>query len=562
MQQINRTDDMFREDSGHGRVRSNGIYVGVVKGNADPQRMGRLAVYIPEFGGDQEDPQTWFTVGYASPFAGATNIEENAESGSKKDEMAGTQKSYGWWGVPPDINNQVLVCFVNGDTARGYWFGCLYQQFMNHMVPGLALNRSTKPDINALNLPPVCEYNRRDTSQTPWDPTRPIFEPLYEGLREQGLFTDPERGPGTTSARRESPSKVVGFISPRGNSIHIDDMEDNEFIRLRTRGGVQILIHETTGYIYFISKKGNSWMEISDEGIDMYTKRSINMRAEENINMHADQNIIKNGAGAMHSRAGNHTFASEGSSSTEVKEDSSRRVGGRMSTDAVGGINRNGPKILDAGNPQQPGAFSTSGGGAAAPGTPGAPNVSAGVQNGAFTTSPSGIGQAGDSGSRIPGSPSTGSSGDGAAPAAQGNEMRVRSTNYVSGERISDPDTDAGRTSTGVRIQAKGETNGLGFATATQVGVAAVDPNKIPYGSQITVQTPDGPRYYIAADTGGAVKNMTASQGTAPVIDFFSNSQVGGQYTNVNVTPYTGSTPFTKLSASQKQSLFDINKFK
>lgn len=415
------TSNNFQSDSARGKVRETGIFVGFVKGNQDPQRMGRLAVYIPELGGDPDDAQTWFTVGYASPFAGATDVEKNADSGSAKDEMSGTQKSYGWWGVPPDLNNQVLVCFVNGDTARGYWFACLYQQFMNHMVPAIGLNRSTKPDVNAKNLPPVCEYNRKDTSQNIWDPTRPIFEPLYNGLSQQGLFTDPERGPATTGARRESPSKVFGLLSPRGNSIHIDDLEENEFIRLRTRSGVQILIHETTGYIYFISKKGDSWMEISDEGIDMYTKRSINMRAEENINLHADINLLKHGGGAIHSRGGNHTHASETHSATEVKGNVSQKNDGNHQVDVGGSIGRSSPKILDAGNPNPTGAFAATPDGV---GTgSGAPNVSANVQNGSFSSIPtagggsggtvgtgSGAGTGGSSGSAGSG---TGTSGSG-----------------------------------------------------------------------------------------------------------------------------------------------------
>jgi hypothetical protein len=386
------TPNQFRSDSAEGKIRETGIFVGFVKGNADPQKMGRLAVYIPELGGDPDDPKTWFTVGYASPFAGATDLEQNADSGSQMTEMAGTQKSYGWWGVPPDLNNQVLVCFVNGDTARGYWFACLFQQFMNHMIPALGLNRSTKPEVNAKNLPPVCEYNRKDTSQNVWDPTRPIFEPLYEGLRQQGLFTDPERGPATTGARRESPSKCFGLLSPRGNSIHIDDMEDNEFIRLRTRSGVQILIHETTGYIYFISKKGDSWMEISDEGIDMYTKRSINMRAEENINMHADINVLKHGAGAIHTRGGNHTHASESDSATEVKNDVSHKNDGKHTVDVGGEVKRSAPKILDAGDPQKTGAFTTQGGTGVSGGNSGgatsAPDLSKNVPDGKFSSIP------------------------------------------------------------------------------------------------------------------------------------------------------------------------------
>lgn len=152
---------------------------------------------------------------------------------------------------------------------------------------------------------------------------------------------------------------------------------------------------------------------------------------------------------------------------------------------------------------------------------------------------------------------STASSLDNVNPAKQptsnATEQRVRSTYYYRGEQSSDPDTNSMITSTGVTVRP---------ATATQVGVAAVDPNLIPYGSQIVVQTPDGPRYYIAADTGGAVKRQTASGGSTPVVDFYSTSQVAGEYTNVKIIPYTDTTPFRNLSMSNKQALFDINRFK
>lgn len=133
-----------------------------------------------------------------------------------------------------------------------------------------------------------------------------------------------------------------------------------------------------------------------------------------------------------------------------------------------------------------------------------------------------------------------------------GYNEQVRSTYYYAGEANSDPDTDAGRTSTGVPVQ---------MASASQVGVCAVDPSVIPYGSQVIVQTADGPRYYIAADTGGAVKNETASGGTSHVIDFYSNTQVGGENQTVTVIPYSGSQSFTSLSASQKASYFNVGSF-
>lgn len=350
---LNQTPDSIREDTALGRPRLNGIYVGIVKGNSDPQRMGRLSVYIPELGGDPEDQNTWYVMSYASPFAGATNLDNNDKDGEAKKKMAGTQISYGWWAVPPDINNEVVCCFINGDTARGVWFACLYQQFMNHMVPAMGINVSTDDEINQKNLPPVCEYNRKDSEQNIWDPKRPVFEPLHNSLVSQGLYVDPERGPATTGARRESPSKVFGFSTPRGNNIHVDDDEENEFIRLRTRSGVQLLIHETTGYIYMISKLGNSWFELSDEGINMYSKKSISMRSEENINIHADRGVYRHATVGSHSRDGNHTAAHESDSNTEVSKDRSSTTGGTATSNADK-VNRNANNIADASGPKQP----------------------------------------------------------------------------------------------------------------------------------------------------------------------------------------------------------------
>lgn len=128
----------------------------------------------------------------------------------------------------------------------------------------------------------------------------------------------------------------------------------------------------------------------------------------------------------------------------------------------------------------------------------------------------------------------------------------VRSTFYFAGEKHSDPDTDAGRSSTGVKLRP---------ATATQIGVCAVDPTVIPYGSRVIVQTDDGPRYYIAADTGGAVKAEVASAGALHVIDFYSDKQVGLEDQLVTIIPYAGSTRFKDLTAGQQRRLFDMPEF-
>ncbi len=281
------------------------LYIGFVKDNRDPIKMGRLKVWIPEFGGDSTDPTKWYTVNYCSPFAGATNPDKLKQDSKNYLE---TQQSYGFWAVPPDLENEVLVMFVNGDSNRGIWMGCLYQQFMNHMTPGIASNNSFDTTEDEIP-PPVAEYNKWSNDVPANDAVnRPRFEPLYNSLLNQGLVGDQERGITSSSARRSDnhddlypkygdsrdnepkPAKVYGMKTPRGHQFVMDDDVGNEFIRFRTRTGTQLLIHETNGYVYINSKNGNSWVEISDDGINLYSNQSINMRAEKNFNLHVDGN--------------------------------------------------------------------------------------------------------------------------------------------------------------------------------------------------------------------------------------------------------------------------------
>lgn len=302
MSRNNRTSGQG-QNPGLGRIVEGKTYIGFVKNNMDSMKMGRLQVWIPEMGGSATDSSTWHTVGYASPFGGSTPVSETEVNSQS---MEGTQTSYGWWAVPPDLDNQVLCTFVNGEANKGYWFACIWQQNMNHMVPGLASNKSFQPGGSGI-LPPVTEYNKNQNGSglDPRDPVRPRFNPLHDGLVSQGLYTDFERGPTSASARREMPAKVYGMLSPRGNQMYVDDDSDNSYIRMRTRNGAQVLIHDTTGYVYINSAKGNSWIEISDDGIDMYTSESCSVRAEKDLNFRADRDIHLDAGRDITVRAGN-----------------------------------------------------------------------------------------------------------------------------------------------------------------------------------------------------------------------------------------------------------------
>lgn len=228
-------------------VRYHGIYVGFVKDNTDIQKMGRLRVWIPEMGSREKDETGWFTVSYVSPFAGATPasaVEDAPQVGEK------SQTSYGWWSIPPDIDNQVLVMFVSGDPTKGVYLGCLYEQFMNYMVPGLSAGNNYQYDKPV----PVTEYNKKTPEKPRNAITRPKLTGVTQSIADQGLINDTIRGISNSSARRESPSQVYGLVTPGpasatapgptgvprathrtgGSQFYLDDGE-HEHIRIRTR---------------------------------------------------------------------------------------------------------------------------------------------------------------------------------------------------------------------------------------------------------------------------------------------------------------------------------------
>ena len=258
------------------------MYVGFVKNANDVLRMGRLSVWIPELSGDPNDESTWFIVSYCSPFAGATNIYKNT---NEKTFLA-TQKSYGMWFVPPDINNEVVCAFINGDPGRGIWMGCLFQQSMNHMVPGI-------PGEDTSATSPVAEYNKKIPDANLNSPTRPLYEPLSDALIIQGLDKDTVRGVTDAGARRDDPyNDVYGILTPGGSQLVFDDSSDNMLIRLRTQHGAQLLINDTIGCIYLNSVDGKNWISMDANGkIDIYAQDDISLRTQGSLNLRGDLDV-------------------------------------------------------------------------------------------------------------------------------------------------------------------------------------------------------------------------------------------------------------------------------
>ena len=289
-------------------------------------------------------------VKYISPFAGQTSVEYLGED----NDYNNTQKSYGMWFVPPDVGTTVLVIFIDGDPRRGYWMGCVPDEHQNFMVPGIAATKYNVEQSGSDIRLPVAEYNKKSNEAAQPDATKidKPEHPMSTVLFTQGLLFDDIRGTTTSSARREVPSMVFGISTPGpvdkqenakkaalgkkehridgafvsrlgGTTFVMDDGDDkftrrtpasegppsyasvnddetdgdptiphNELVRIRTRTGHQILLHNSEDLIYIGNAKGTTWIELTSNGkIDIYAKDSISIHTENDLNVTADRDI-------------------------------------------------------------------------------------------------------------------------------------------------------------------------------------------------------------------------------------------------------------------------------
>jgi len=297
-----------------------GPYLAKVIQTVDPQYMGKIRVQIMHVGSSGktvEGELAWAS--YMSPFFGSTSagyLGLNADGKSAYDD---TQKSYGMWVPTPDIGTQVIVMFVEGMANKGYWFGCVPDTYKNFMVPGIAATNLNTDYLNTARVP-VAEYNSKLNTKAGdmvSNAVKPVHPYIFNALKNQGLINDDIRGITTSSARRESPSKVWGVSTPGpvdkkgpvgeigssdstgglkkaahsklgGSTFVMDDGDEkfirnapasnsppiynplvkdtpptgdvtiphNELIRLRTRTGHQILLHNSEDLIYIGNARG------------------------------------------------------------------------------------------------------------------------------------------------------------------------------------------------------------------------------------------------------------------------------------------------------------------
>jgi len=199
---------------------------------------------------------------------------------------------YGMMAPPPEEGSEVLVAFT-GMEQEGYLLGVLSDLGRNAQLPGLSTGITREGTIA-----PAFELDVKST-----DGIVRTRHDQSEKLAEQGLLLDPVRGLTSSGGRRESPINLFGVQTPGGHSLVMDDgtrnddkhlVPDkaripgkNDLVRMRTRQGAQVLMHDSTGIVYIINQDGSAWIQMSKNGdIDVYSENKISMHCENDMNLH------------------------------------------------------------------------------------------------------------------------------------------------------------------------------------------------------------------------------------------------------------------------------------
>ena len=388
---------LFKKTPQHTRTEKSGTtispgpYEAVVKEIDDPTRSGRLKVWIPELGGgDQEEPKNWRSVSYASPFAGKTYLPP--DKAGTANSFRNAEHTYGFWAVPPDRGNIVLVTFINGDPDRGYWFACVVDKLGHHMIPAIGGKPRGEfdeaniddPDIKAAitdqSILPVSEFNEAggmNVDSNFVNKPVPIHEYQAKTYIRQGLDTDAVRGARDMGSQRETPSSIYGWSTP-GRPLRNDPqektaelqaaildgtinaaewldalgrkgghtfvMDDGAFfgggraMRFRSSEGHQILMDDDNRVMHIINSEGSVWIELADSGhLSIFAARGVNIRAGDNINLHSDKSININAAEEINMRAGT-TFNINSKDTQMVSDASTTLYGASIAVGAGGGI--------------------------------------------------------------------------------------------------------------------------------------------------------------------------------------------------------------------------------
>jgi hypothetical protein len=343
--------------------------IGIVKDNIDPDRSGKIRVALQDGKGPTNPNKAsgWIQVQHLNTFFGVVQANAGSDA-SDLGTYTTNSSSYGQWQAPPDIGTKVICIFVNGDINKGFYIGSISQPETLQMVPAIGalevvtLNEGEAKSFGGATRLPVTNLNTNNKDKADsnefLDTPRPVHSYLASIMNQQGIIRDPIRGPISTSASRETVSRVGWGVSTPGRPIyeggytdenlpenleqgnaeklkvvarrggHSIVMDDgdiigrDQLIRIRTALGHQIMMSDDGQTLMILHSNGQSYIELGKEGtVDIFSTNSFNVRTQGDINFHADRDINMHAMENFNLQAKNiHTNSDEITKSRAGKE--------------------------------------------------------------------------------------------------------------------------------------------------------------------------------------------------------------------------------------------------
>lgn len=301
----------------------NNLTMGEVVDTNDPQQMGRIRVWCPTLGDNENTPLgniPWAS--YISPLGGVDRVSARGRT-DDYDGISVGHVAYGMWNIP-NVGSTVLVACIDGDTGFRVYLGCLYGQYLNHTMPhGRYLAGSNGPRTSQEEpIYPLFasqelafgeqwdspEYASRGADGQISGLDNVIVDSADSNMSKvaddkDGGYTrsrhDPNLPTETTDVNRDS--QRYAWTTPGFHAISMDDNANNCRVRIRTTHGSQIILDDSNERIYIQSAEGETWVELDEKGnIDVYATETLSLRSRGDVNITADKTVRIAGKEGVH----------------------------------------------------------------------------------------------------------------------------------------------------------------------------------------------------------------------------------------------------------------------
>lgn len=269
------------------------IIEGTVLDTNDPDQMGRVKIWCPALDGESYSIKNLPWAEYAAPFGGVTVNFPAGRNGA----VSQGPVPYGMWNIPK-IGSQVLVFLLNGNAHRRFYFASYFDLHRNRGLPAgrnMTDAKETGPWSDSYDaLEPAGSNLKAAFSGNLGNPVAQT-RGVYERQVAQAQFSkDGSEGYGKAAADPEKylDPQTYCWVTPGHHVITMTDLDEHCRIRIKSCEGNQIILDDTNERIYISTAKGNTWIELDEDGhIHVYGSKSISLRAEEDINLAAGRNI-------------------------------------------------------------------------------------------------------------------------------------------------------------------------------------------------------------------------------------------------------------------------------